>query len=489
MSIELKNINKSFYSAEVLKDINLAFKPGEIHVLCGENGAGKSTLIKIIAGLYKPTSGEIYIEGKAVEFASTKESEKAGIAIVYQELSLCPTVSVAENIFLNREYGKYFMNKREMSANTKKYTEEIGLVVNPNALVKDLPIAQMQMVQIAKALSQNAKFIIFDEPCSSLTESESEKLFDVMLDLKLKGVGIIYIDHRIENFKRIGDKITVLRDGKTIDTVDVEDFDKDKIIQMMVGRNVSQLYHKTHKPKDRVVLEVKNLTNKRIKNISFSVREGEVFGLGGMVGAGRSEIIRAIFGADAVTSKSEIILYGTKIKKNSPIKSIRNGMGYIPEDRKLQGLLLKKDIPYNISLAFLDLINKGLFANESKCKKVAQEQSDALKINMVSKRPEVAELSGGNQQKVVLGKWLMNKDIQILLLDEPTRGVDVGVKAEIYKLIDELSSNGVTIILVTSELSELIGTSDRIAVIKNGTISGILEEAEFSKENIMRLCI
>lgn len=485
--IKLENISKSFYGVEVLKDINLVFKTGEVHILCGENGAGKSTLIKIIAGLYKPSKGFLHIAGQKVVFNSTSESEKAGVAVVYQELSLCPTVSIAENIFLNREFGNIFVNRRQMFEYSKKYLDEVGLKINPNILVKELSIAQMQLVQIAKALSQNAKFIILDEPTSSLTEDESNTLFDLIRELRTKGVGIIYIDHRIENFKKIGNKLTVLRDGVLIGTIDIAEADKDKIIHMMVGRKLSMLYHKTNVPTDKIVLKVENLVNNKIHDISFSVHAGEVFGLGGMVGAGRSEIIRAIFGADPVNSEGNVIINGEKIKNITPIKSIKHGIGYVPEDRKLQSLIIKKNPSFNISLAFLDLINKGIFAKNKKIEKETQKQIESLKVKMLSRNVEVAELSGGNQQKVVIGKWLINNHLKVLLLDEPTRGVDVGVKSEIYKLIDELANNGVAIVLVTSELPELIGLSDRIAIINNGEIAGVLEREEFSQEKIMKL--
>lgn len=487
--IRLNGISKSFYGVEVLKDIDLEFKTGEVHVVCGENGAGKSTLMKIIAGLYKPSRGTMSIDGQAAVFASTNDSEKAGIAIVYQELSLCPTTSIAENIFLNREYGKIFIDKQKMAANAKVYLDYIGLKVNPNILVQQLSIAEMQMVQIAKALSQNAKFIILDEPCSSLTQDESNTLFALMRNLKEKGVGFIYIDHRIENIQKIADKVTVLRDGLFVGTLDGSQADRDTIINMMVGRQLSQLFSKTGIPLGRELVRVENISNRRIHDVSFSVRAGEVFGLGGMVGAGRSEIIRAIFGADSIESNGKIVIDGKVIKRNSPIKSIRNGIGYVPEDRKLQSLVVKKNPVFNILLAFFDLINKGAFINDKKGSQAAQKQIDSLRIKISARNMEVAELSGGNQQKVVLAKWLLNHNLKVLLLDEPTRGVDVGVKAEIYRLINDLAIKGVAIVLVTSELPELIGLSDRIAVIKNGSIAGILEKEDFTQEKVMNLGI
>jgi ABC-type sugar transport system ATPase subunit len=487
--IRLEGIGKSFYGVEVLRDINLEFRTGEVHIVCGENGAGKSTLIKIIAGLYKPTKGKIIINGVPTVFASTKESEKTGVAIVYQELSLCPTVSIAENIFLNREFGALFVNKRQMREEAKKYMDEVGLKAHPDTLVKNLSIAEMQMVQIVKALSQNARIIVLDEPCSSLTEEESDKLFRLLLGLKAKGVGIIYIDHRLENFQKIGDKVTVLRDGAMIGTLGIAEASRDTVIQMMVGRKVSQLYHKDHTVSDRVVLEVSQLKNNRVNGIDLTLKAGEVLGLGGMVGAGRSEIIRAIFGVDEIAPSSRITVDGKVIKRSNPIKSMRHGIGYIPEDRKLQSLLLLKNPDYNISLAFLDLINKGIMVKSKKLQQVSQKQIDSLKIKIINRNCEVNELSGGNQQKIVMGKWLINDHLKILLLDEPTRGVDIGVKVEIYKLIDELAKQGVGIILVTSELPELIGLSDKIAVIKNGSIAGILQQEEFSQEKIMQLCI
>lgn len=487
-AIQLENISKSFYGVEVLRNISLDFKAGEVHVICGENGAGKSTLIKIIAGFLQPSSGIMRVKGKAVKFSSPKEAEKAHISVVPQEICLCPTVSVAENIFLSREFGRLLVNKRLMRENAQKYMDAVGLKVSPDTVVKDLSLAEMQMVQIAKALSQNPEVLILDEPCSSLTEDDSEKVFSLLLDLKSKGVAIIYIDHRIDTFRKIADKVTVLRDGELIGTLGIAHATRDRIIQMMVGRELSRLHQKSSVPSDKVALRVENLTSSRIKDISFSVHEGEVFGLAGLVGAGRSEIIRAIFGVDKV-SRGKIIANGIELTHNTPEKSIKHGIGYVPEDRKLEGLVLEKSPSYNITLTFLDLINKGPFVSRQKVERIAQKQIDNLKIKILDKNAEVAALSGGNQQKILIAKWLINNRLKIALLDEPTRGIDVGVKAEIYRIIDELAQNGVAIVLVTSELQELMDLSDRIAVVNRGRIVGILAREEFSQEAIMHLCV
>lgn len=487
--VQLEKVCKSFYGVEVLKDISIYFKRGEVHILCGENGAGKSTLMKILAGLYKIDTGMILINGKKADINTTDDAKKYGIAMVPQELELCPNISVCENIFLNREYGKFFVDKRKMHSETKKYMDILGFEVDPDKLVGEMPIAEKQRVQIAKALAQNAKILIMDEPCSSLTEGESEKLFKVILNLKSKGVGIIYIDHRIDNFKKIGDRISVLRDSKLVGTLDMSDATKEIIVQMMVGRNITEQFPKFNIPTKEIKLQIRNLSNSKIKDISFDVYRGEVFGLAGLTGSGRSEIVRAIFGVDKVEPKGEILLNGERLRKTDLRFAIEKGIGYVPENRKLQSLIMHKMPYFNLSLVCLDEINKGLFIDEKAVEKISEEQISGSQIKIINKSAPVEEMSGGNQQKIALGKWLMMQNLQVFLLDEPTRGVDVGVKQEIYKIINELAKNGLSIILITSELPELIGLSDRIAVVNNGRINNILERAEFLKERIMNLCV
>jgi ABC-type sugar transport system ATPase subunit len=487
--MELQKINKSFYGSYALHDVDFNLKEGEIHILCGENGAGKSTLMKILAGTYKKDSGQIYIDGELVKIESPMDAEKNGISIVFQELSLSPTVTVAENMFMNREFGKFFINKKKMNLEAKKYLDMVGAKFSPDLLVRSLSVANMQLVQIAKSLSMNSKIIIMDEPCSSLTEDEANKLFGILLTLKNKGVSIIYIDHRIENFHKIGDRITVLRDAEIVDTLDIADTTKEQIIKLMVGRELNQVYMKTSRPQDQIALKVVEYTNKMIKNVSFEVRRGEVFGLAGLVGAGRSEICRAIFGVDKIQKTGRIYIDGQEIIIKKPLDAIRHGLGYVPEDRKLQSLVLFRTILFNMSLVFLNKMRKSPFINQRYEYKKVDEQIKRFNIKTMGKSAFVNELSGGNQQKVVLGRWLMIDDMKIFLLDEPTRGVDIGVKADIYKLIDRLANEGISIILVTSELPELIGLCDRIAVIRDGQISGILDRESFSQTKIMELCV
>ena len=487
--VKLDKIGKSFYGVDVLKDISVGFRKGEIHVLCGENGAGKSTLMKILSGLYIKDTGKILIDGKEAVINTSEDGRKYGIAMVPQELELCPTISVCENIFLAREFGKFFINKRKMRNQSRIYMDMLGLKVSPDQIVGELSIGKMQMVLIAKALAQNAKVLIMDEPCSSLTEDESDKLFKLLLSLKLQGIGTIYIDHRIDNFEKIGDRVSVLRDGKLVGTLDMRDATKETIVHMMVGRTITEQFPKYSQPARDVKLKVRHLSNQKIKDICFDVYTGEIFGLAGLVGSGRSEVVRAIFGVDKIEARGTISLNGKLLKKISPRLAIKKGIGYVPEDRKLQSLIMHKSLSWNLSLVNLDEINTGPLLDEKAIQKTSAEQIRELRIKVIDPNARVAEMSGGNQQKVVLGRWLIGKNLQVFLLDEPTRGVDVGVKQEIYKVINELAQKGIAIILITSELPELIGLSDRIAVVNDGEINHILERKEFSQEKIMQLCV
>ncbi len=489
--LEVKGVKKTFQAIQALKGVDFDLKAGEIHVLCGENGAGKSTLMKILAGNYSPDEGTIYIDGKKVTITDPLSAEKCGIAIVYQETSLSPTVSVYENIFLNKEMtGKLgLLDKKKMIAQCKKYLAMTQANVDPKALVSLLSVAEMQLVQIAKALSVNARIIIMDEPCSALSQKDSDNLFEILRGLRAKGIGIIYIDHRMENIFKIGDRITVFRDGEKIGTRGIGEITQDEVIQMMVGRSIKNIYVKTSTPQDRMVLDVKGLSNRRIHNVDFQVRAGEVLGLGGLVGAGRSEIIRALFGRDKVKKGAQVMLNGKQVTIRTPMDAIRNGIGYVPEDRKLQGLFLRLSVFFNASVVCLDDVSRGAFVRAKRVKANVDQYITSLGIKTRSGAALVSELSGGNQQKVVLAKWLMLQNINILLMDEPTRGVDVGAKYEIYKLISQLAERGIAIILITSELPELIGLCDRIAVIRQGEISGILDRSEFSQVGIMKLSV
>lgn len=484
-NISMRGVRKSFSGIPVLQDLNIDFKSGEIHILCGENGAGKSTLVKLLTGLYTLDEGDILLNGEKVIIRSPRDSSKLALSIVYQETNMCPTVSVAENLFLNREPGKLFVNRKILEVQAKKYLELVGLNVDPNSAPSDLSNAEMQLLQIAQALSHNSKFIIFDEPTSSLTIEESERFFMLLNNLRNDGVGIIYIDHRIDDFKKIGDTITVLRDGKKIVTSELSAVSKDEIIKYMVGREIHDLYPQPTDPSTDTVLSVRHMQTPKLKGIEFELCAGEILGLGGLVGAGRSEIIRSIFGLENTQSQLQIQINGKTFKKMTPRLAIQNGIGYVPEDRRTQGLVLFQTVYFNLTLAFLDLVNKGPFVFLNRVKDSTNTQIKNLQIKVLDPGGPVSNLSGGNQQKVLLGKWVMNDELKILLLDEPTRGVDIGVKAEIYKLINKMASRGVAILLVTSELPELMGLSNRIAVVRDGEIREFLTRSEFSQKRII----
>lgn len=488
--LKMENVSKRFGNSLVLNGVNFELKAGEVHVLCGENGAGKSTLMKILSGIYDATEGKIYINGKEAEFKTTRESEAAGIAIIHQELSLCPTIKVAENMFLGNEYtkGKIFLDRKKMKERCDELFGRLNFQVDINERIGNLTIAQQQLVQIAKALSLNAKILIMDEPFSSLSDDESEVLFGIMDKLKKDGVGIIYIDHRIDNFYKIGNRVTVLRDGNYIATKDIASVTRDDIISMMVGRELNDIYPKYNNVQEQVVFKAENITSSKVTDISFEVRRGEIFGLGGLVGAGRSEILRAIFGVDKKLGGT-VKVADKKVVIKKPTDAIKANIAYIPENRKREGLVLKRPIRFNSSLVTIDKYAKCGFVNGKEERSAVNREIDALKIKLASMENWMTSLSGGNQQKVVISKWLLKEKIDVLIMDEPTRGIDVGAKYEIYKLMNELANQGLAIILVTSDLPELLHLSDRVMVIKNGKCSGLLEKEEMTQESIMQLCV
>ena len=488
--LKMENVSKRFGNALVLNGVNFELKAGEVHVLCGENGAGKSTLMKILTGIYDATEGKIFIEGKEMEFKTTKESEAAGIAIIHQELSLCPTIKVAENLFLGNEYTKYkfFLDRKKMKEKCDELFGRLNFEIDINERIGNLTIAQQQLVQIAKALSLNAKILIMDEPFSSLSDDESEILFGIMDKLRKEGVGIIYIDHRIDNFYKIGDRVTVLRDGNYIATKQISEVTRDDIVSMMVGRELNDIYPKYNKVQDEVIFRAKNITSSKVSGVSFEVHRGEIFGLGGLVGAGRSEVLRAIFGVDRKQDGS-VEVAGKEVVIKKPTDAIKANIAYIPEDRKKEGLVLKRPIRFNSSLVTINKYSKYGFVSGKLEKAAVNQQVGALKIKLASMENWMTSLSGGNQQKVVISKWLMEEKIDVLIMDEPTRGIDVGAKYEIYKLMNELANKGLAIILVTSDLPELLHLSDRVMVIKNGRSSGLLEKEEMTQESIMQLCV
>lgn len=489
IALQIKRINKSFYGTHALRDVSFDLYEGEVHIICGENGAGKSTLIKILSGMYQKDNGELLLFGKPMNVKCPLEAEELGIGTIYQESNLSPFLSVAENIFLHREPGKLFVNRKKLVQEAQRYLDMVGCKVSPNEKVAFLSIANQQLVQIAKALSQNAKILIMDEPCSSITEEDTNRLFELINKLKKDGMTIVYIDHRIENFKRIGDRITVLRNGQVTGSGIVGELSKEEIIHMMVGREISSVYPKTSEPQETVQLEVHHYSTKKLKDISFSVRKGEVFGLAGLVGAGRSELMRAIFGIDPIAPGGRLVISGKTAVIHSPKQAIKNGIAFVPEDRKMTGYVPGRSIDFNLSLPSIREMGSTFFVDTKLEKIKTGEQRENLQIHALSYGAAVRDLSGGNQQKVVIGKWLMRNDVEILLMDEPTRGIDVGVKVEIYKLIDQLAASGKSVILVTSEMPELIGLCDRIATIADGKLTHILDRKEFSQETILSYCI
>ena len=487
--VEISNLSKSFPGVKALDNISVNFFPGEVHVLLGENGAGKSTLIKVLSGVYQRDSGNIKLNGRDVNFSNTKQSISSGISVIHQELSLVPDLTIAENIFLGREIkrGKLpLLNKEEMYRRTSDLLSQYEIKLNARSIVKDLNTAQRQMVEIVKAVSWNASLVIMDEPTSSLSNKEIRFLFETINKLKANNVGIVYISHKLNEIMEIGDKITVLRDGSLVKTLNAKDCTEEQLISLMVGREVKQYFHKEVDEKsEETVLRVRNLTRRsKFKNISFEVREGEIFGIAGLMGSGRTEVLRAIFGIDKIDSGS-IELYGEDMIP-SPRRSINQRIGFVPEDRRLQGLLLDKSINDNISLPVIKRYIKGIFVDRALEKATSKEYFQKLGIRAPSIDTMCETLSGGNQQKVILARWLA-ANCKILLLDEPTRGIDVNAKSEIYNLMNEFKKNGGRIVMVSSVLPEILGVADRIAVMREGVITGILERSEASEEKIMML--
>ncbi|OCL27988.1 D-xylose ABC transporter ATP-binding protein [Orenia metallireducens] len=485
--LEMKNINKSFFGVRALKSVSLEIYRGEIHCLIGENGAGKSTLMKILSGAYQRDSGEILFNGKPLDTSSTLQVQQEGISIIYQEFNLASVLSVAENIFMGREpLNKFGMiDKEKMHANTQEILDKLGVEVSPKALVNKLSVAEQQFVEIAKALSFGAKLIVMDEPSATLTPKELERLFAVIYDLKMKGVSIIYISHHLDELIEIGDRVTVLRDGEHVATDDVDKIDKDQIIRWMVGRDLTNSYPPRTVTPGEKVLEVKNLSSEGVlKDINFSLHKGEILGVAGLVGAGRTELVRALYGADPKDT-GEIYLNDKLINVESPKDSIDHGIGLLPEDRKQQGVVLGQSIKNNITLAKIDKITKKILIDNGQERREVQKYIKSLGVKTPSQEMLARNLSGGNQQKVVLAKWMFTNS-NILIFDEPTRGIDVGAKYEIYELMNKLTEQGKSIIMISSELPEIIGMSDRVLVMHKGRISSVYDRTELSQEKIMK---
>jgi ABC-type sugar transport system ATPase subunit len=472
-------------TVRILDAVDFNVKEAEVHVLIGENGAGKSTLMKVLGGIIPPDAGTMRLDGKEVFFSGPRESLRHGIGFIHQELNLCLNLDVAENIFLGREMGGLFIRKKDMYVHSSAMLKKLGFDIDPHTLVRDLSTAQQQIVEIVKVLSYDCRIIIMDEPTASLTSNEIDKLFEIIRDLQKRGISIIYISHRFEELKEIGDRISVLRDGKFIGTVDIADFDYDKIINMMVGRKLGAMFQSRHVPGTDPVLRIENLKiTGHTEPINLHVNKGEVVGLSGLVGSGRTELAKSIFGSRSYHS-GKIIYNNVEIENEHPAKLISKGLVYLSEDRKLEGLVLDMSIASNITLASLPRLYPNTRIKRSKEREVATDSIRSLNIVSNSMDQLCNTLSGGNQQKVVLAKWLLTAP-QVLILDEPTRGIDVNAKSEIYRIIDRLAGEGVGILMISSELPEIIGMSDRIYVMRNGTISAeIVDKKDFEQEKIL----
>ena len=485
--LTMKNIKKSFSGVAALKNAELELNKGEVVALMGENGAGKSTLMKILTGIYSKDEGTVTFEGKEVEYKSVSESEEAGIAIVHQELNMMNDLTVAQNLFIGKERKKgIFIDDAKMAEDAKELFKKLNVDINPNVKIGNLTVGKQQMVEIAKAISTNAKVIVFDEPTAALTDSEIEELFKVINDLRAKGTGIIYISHRMDEINVISDKVIVMRDGEYVGTLVTKECTKDDIIKMMVGRTVFM------DPKTKsdvaadaeVVLRCENLNRgKHVRDVSFDLRKGEILGFSGLMGAGRTEVARLIFGADPMDS-GKIYIHGKEVSIKSTKDAVNAGIGYLSEDRKRYGLLVDKSVEENTCLSSLEKFTKGLFIDGSKSKTVSEKYVQELRTKTPSVTQIIKKLSGGNQQKVVIAKWLV-KDSEILIFDEPTRGIDVGAKSEIYDLMERLVKEGKSIIMISSELPEVLRMSDRVVVMCEGRITGCLDISEASQEGIM----
>lgn len=486
--LEMKGIHKNFPGVKALDNVDFTLQQGEVHALLGENGAGKSTLIKVLGGIYSIDAGEIFIDGKKVNIHSVKDAQDCGIGIIHQELVLVPQMTIAENIFLGKELtgGAGLVNKNRMIAEAQKMLDKFDLGIPADHLVAELSTAQQQMVEIIKAVSFNARILVMDEPTSSLSDKEVDFLFETIANLKQMGVGIIYISHRMSELFAISDRVTVLRDGQYIGTVVTKETTQNQLVAMMVGRELTNYYTRTYNPKGKTVLKVEGLTcPDTISDVSFELHEGEILGFAGLVGAGRSETMRALFGIDPVSSGA-IYVDGKRVHIKSPLDAIKAGIVLVPESRKAEALFPIQSVRYNISLEVLEHFIRFLRVDSAYEQKLANEYIEKLHIRTPTMEQYIGNLSGGNQQKAIIARWLATKP-KVLIMDEPTRGVDVGAKAEIYAIMNELAASGVAIIMISSELPEVINMSDRIVVMAGGRVTGTLELGDLTQEKIMTL--
>ena len=484
--LEMRNIFKSFGGVNALRDVSFQCRPGTVHALVGENGAGKSTLIKILAGALLPDSGEIIFKGQKHQSFSTRKALNSGISVIYQELALVSQMTVAENIFLGREPRKYFgiVDKKRLKIEAKKQLKQLGFEVDMDMEVGEMTVAYQQMVEIAKALSKNADLIIMDEPSAILAGHELDQLFLIIESLKKRGVTIIYISHRLEEVFRIANEVTILKDGQLVGTKPIKDLSRGELVKMMVGRTLEEVFPVSSNQPGTFVLQVDEISTKTILNqVSFNLREGEILGVAGMVGSGRTELARAIFGADPLTSGT-IKIKGQDVVFKNPADAIRSKISLVPEDRKYHGLFTKLSILNNITLPILSKISRWGFTDKKKENEIVERERQIHSIDMTSGNQEVQYLSGGNQQKVVLSKSLQTIP-EVIIMDEPTRGVDVGAKFEIYQLIRQLNKDGIAILMISSELPEILGLSDRILVMREGKIVAELTPNETNEEMII----
>jgi inositol transport system ATP-binding protein len=483
----MENISKSFPGVKALSEVGLKVRRGTVHALMGENGAGKSTLMKVLIGMYSADSGTITFHGKQVQIDNTRTALNLGISMIHQELSPVPYMTVAENIFLGREPrgGLGLVDKRKMAADTRALLNRLEININPNALMKDLSVASTQMVEIAKAISYDSSLVIMDEPTSAITEREVAHLFRMIRALKEQGVAIIYITHKMDEVFQIADDITVFRDGRHIATVPAAQTDKNSLIAMMVGRELTNLFPKEDAIIGDVVLSVRGLTRKGVvQDVSFDLRRGEILGLAGLMGAGRTEVIEGIFGIHKLDA-GEIFVKGKKVQINSPADAIRHGMALLTEDRKLTGIMGVLNVRDNMTIASLPAFSRAGFLNSRKIAETCRQEKGRLDIKTPSMDQLIKLLSGGNQQKVLVSRWLLTTP-DILILDEPTRGIDVGTKAEIHRLMSKLAQDGKAIIMISSELPEILGMSDRVLVMHEGRVGGEFQRKDATQENIMR---
>lgn len=485
--LEMKGISKSFPGVKALKNVSLQLKAGEVHALLGENGAGKSTLIKVLGGIYHAEEGEIYIDGQKKDIDGVVAARAAGVSIVHQELVLVPYMTVAENIFLGREMGgKFNIDRRKMSQEAQKLLDTYEMNIDADTLVEHLTIAQQQMVEIVKAISFQSKILVMDEPTSSISDKEVGFLFETMRTLTKKGVGIIYISHKMSELEQICDRVTVMRDGETVGTRVVKESSKDELIALMVGRELTNYYTRDYLEPGEVILKCDHISDgKMAKDASFELRKSEIIGFAGLVGAGRSETMKAIFGL-APNMTGDVYVEGKKVQIKSPIDAMKYGITLVPESRKEEGLYRVMSVRFNSTIEVLGDFIRHLHVNSAKERQITQKYIDMMATKTPSQEQIIGNLSGGNQQKVMIGRWLATNP-KILILDEPTRGVDVGAKAEIYAIMNELVKQGMSIIMISSELPEILNMSDRVYVMCDGQVTGCLGHEEATQERIMQL--